>query len=246
MTSPVSKQESLRLVRVIYIDEAGSSPQEPVFTWAAIVVKDRQWLKIEKLALDIIDTMVPRELRDNFEFHACDLFTGAGVWDRWRHATGKALRFAILESFLRLIRRYRLPIVECSWNKNGQYGRDISKLRQGLAFAVCVDWVERWFVNHARYDVGMLIADDQGDPKDEPIFNQEIRRARTVSRLSRKPALRHIVDTIHFAGSHESIGLQLADACAFFIKRHRAAKPNDEAERFYQLLRPYIYRAKTI
>jgi Protein of unknown function (DUF3800) len=233
-------------VKVIYIDEAGSSNNEPVFTWASVIIKDWQWLKVERLAKEIAETLVPEQLRPDFEFHACDIFNGSNAWSQWRNNVGKELRFEILKRLIGLIRRNRLPIIQCSWVKNGERDRDIIKLRQGLAFSVCVDSVERWFQEKAKTDVGMLVADVQGQRKDEAIFKQEIRRARTVSRLSRKPALRHIVDTIHFAGSHESIGLQLADICAFFIKRHYRAHPADEAEPFYDLLQPYICQSKMI
>jgi hypothetical protein len=238
---------NLDLVKVIYIDEAGSSFEEPVFTWAAVVIRDSQWLKLEREAQAIIDHFVPEELQSDFEFHACDLFGGSENWFPWRNRTGKELRFEILTEFISLIKRYRLPIIECSWKRDGERDAGINKLRQGVAFSVCVDSVERWFVQNARADVGMLIADVQGQRRDEAIFKEEILRARRVSSLyRRRAALRHIVDTIHFAGSHESIGLQLADACAFFIKRHHAAKPNDEANQFYELLRSRIFRSRLI
>lgn len=233
-------------MRVIYIDEAGSSHNESVFTWAAIIVKDRQWLKIERLAKDIIVELVPSELRVDFEFHAHEIFNGSEQWFPWRNKSGKELRFEILYRIVRLIQRFHLPIIECSWEKRGTRDVDLIKRRQGTAFLVCVDSVERWFVENAKNDVGMLIADDQSKPADEAIFKQEIRRARTVSRLSRKPALRHIVDTIHFAGSHESIGLQLADACAFLIKRHRVGKEHNGAEDFYRGIQPCIYRSRLL
>src|SRR5208283_1955576 len=189
------QQANLRFVKVIYIDEAGSAFEEPVFTWASVIVKDRQILKIERLAKEIIETLVPKELRLDFEFHAYDIFGGNNMWARWRNRDGKALRFEILTKFIGLIRRYRLPIIECSWHKNQERIHSVITLRQGVAFSVCIDLVERWFIHNAKSDVGMLIADDQGNPRHEAIFKQEIRRARVVSRLSRKPALRHIVDT---------------------------------------------------
>src|ERR1700730_7338075 len=112
---PVAKeQETLKLMRVIYIDEAGSSSEEPVFTWASIIVSDHHWLKIERLARGIIESLVPADLQPDFEFHAYDLFGGNNKWARWRNRDGKALRFEILKRFIGLIRRYRLPIFECS------------------------------------------------------------------------------------------------------------------------------------
>jgi len=219
-----------------------------VFTWASIIVNDTQLLRIERKAQQIIEDLVPTRLREDFEFHACELFQGNGVWSRWRNQAGKSLRFEILKRFLGLIRRHRLPIAECSWPKHGERDGAAIKLRQGVAFSVCVDSVEHWLSDNAKHDCGLLVADDQGDRKDEAVFKKQIRRARKVSLLlaTRRSALRHIVDTIYFASSHQAIGLQLADACAFFVKRHRMAQPADEAEKFYKLIRPYIYHSKSV
>ena len=52
----------LKLVRVIYIDEARSNREERIFTWATIIVKDSRWLAVERDAERIIETLVPEEL----------------------------------------------------------------------------------------------------------------------------------------------------------------------------------------
>jgi hypothetical protein len=240
-------RDDLKLVRVIYIDEAGSSMEEPVFTWASTIVKDSVWLKVERKANHIIETLVPEELRSDFQFHAYDIFSGNNNWGLWRNRNGKALRFEILKQFVRLIPKYRLPITECSWLRGAERDPISAQIVEGMAFSFCVDFVERWFVQHAKRDVGMLIADEQGKPQKEPMYKLEIRRSRKSLRLhGMLGKLKHIVDTIHFAGSQESIGLQLADACAFFIKRHHMAKAKDEAEQFYELLRPFIFRSTVI
>jgi hypothetical protein len=50
---------------------------------------------------------------------------------------------------------------------------------------------------------------------------------------------RHIIDTVHFAGKSESAPLQIADACAFVIKRHLMEK--EDAATFFGTLRPQLY-----
>jgi hypothetical protein len=238
----------LKLVRVIYIDEAGSSKEEPVFTWASIVIKDSIWLKIERDATKIVETMVPEKLRPEFEFHAYDIFSGNNRWADWRNRDGKALRFHILKEFVSLIPKYSLTVTECSWLKSQESRPDeIIGMLQGMAFSICIDFVERWFGQHAKRDVGMLIADEQGRPHDESLYKLEIRRSRKFGRfMGILSQLQHIVDTIHFASSQKSIGLQLADACAFFIKRHHMGKAKDEAAQFYEIFRPLIYQATVI
>jgi hypothetical protein len=51
-----------------------------------------------------------------------------------------------------------------------------------------------------------------------------------------KLAFTRIVDTVHFAEKSHSSPLQVADACAFAIKRHLMAKPH--SDRFYEPLKP--------
>ncbi len=48
----------------------------------------------------------------------------------------------------------------------------------------------------------------------------------------------HLVDTLYFAASHESVGLQLADAASFLIKRHLMGKTDSEP--FYKLIKPCV------
>jgi hypothetical protein len=48
----------------------------------------------------------------------------------------------------------------------------------------------------------------------------------------------NFVDAVHFASRKESIGLQLADAAAFVIKRHLMGK--DNTEEFYKIIEPHL------
>jgi len=70
-------KEDVTLVKVVYIDEAGSSDNEAVFTWAAIIIKDRQWLKIERLAKEIIETKVPLNCESTSNFMPTKSLTAA-------------------------------------------------------------------------------------------------------------------------------------------------------------------------
>jgi Protein of unknown function (DUF3800) len=48
----------------------------------------------------------------------------------------------------------------------------------------------------------------------------------------------HVVDTIYFGDSHESLALQLADVCCATISQHLSGNP--DAEPFYSLIRSQI------
>ena len=67
----MSLDRSLRIVRLIYLDEAGSSTdevQEPILTVAATVLHgDLQTLPVEADARAIVETLVPGPYRAGFD-----------------------------------------------------------------------------------------------------------------------------------------------------------------------------------
>ena len=54
----------------------------------------------------------------------------------------------------------------------------------------------------------------------------------------------HVIDTIYFGDSHESLGLQFADVCCATIAQHLLCK--DDAEPFYNLIRPQVVTENTL
>jgi hypothetical protein len=51
--------------------------------------------------------------------------------------------------------------------------------------------------------------------------------------------MRNLVDTVHFSDSRDTWRLQLADCCAYVIKRHETGKP--DVHPFYDLIVGSIY-----
>jgi hypothetical protein len=205
-------------VRLVYIDEAGTGSErdEPITVVAAVIINgDSQWLAIEKHLDGIIQSLVPKESRQKFEFHAKDLFHGTKRYRDW----GKAKRWEILDALLDTFRLFEIPI------RSGVVLRsDVGKLlkpRQGIsaqqwshimAFVACLLSVESWFEEHAPNEVGICIADNT-DRYMSNLLKGVGRQVRDTKRLG------HLIDAVSFQDSYLSIGVQLADVCNFLIKR---------------------------
>jgi hypothetical protein len=242
-----------KAVRLVFFDEAGSSTddqQEPVLTVAAIVVHgDLQTLPIEKDARSIIDTLVPEQFRPHFEFHAKDLFSGSEKFRGWPK-DGPTGRYAALGAFMNLIPKHNLPVLSGSINKPGFWKsgggkiwldkseREKKHVPHAVGFMFCIFEVETWFLENAPYERGLCIADET---KARAVLKNDLRHFRdgiefTAEEGERRTLqLDHLIDTIYFGNSHESIMLQLADCCAFFIKRTAMGRP--DAEPFFRIIR---------
>jgi hypothetical protein len=111
-----------------------------------------------------------------------------------------------------------------------------------IAFAECTLQAERTMREAWPDEVSMIIAEDK--EKVRSIIKE------THSLWRNGPALiaanlaldylplEKIRDTVHFAKKQESRHLQLADACAFFIRGHLTNHPHNA--RFYDVLRPWM------
>jgi len=241
------------LVRMIYLDESGVSDDEPYLVVAgAIIHADKQWKMIEKYLHNMVEALIPSEMRPDFCFHATELYSGTKRFhrDRWP----KEARWKILDELVSTPAKFDLPLV-CGYVPKADFkGRNASiKNRaslyvnaQAVSLLICSIGFE-YLANNAADDgeVGLLIAED----------NKEARRLmRNVINFNRNPDLvalldeetrRHvpltrIVDTVHYAEKLDSSPLQIADACAFSIMRR--LRRGKDSERFYKPLESYLVR----
>lgn len=239
-------------VRLVYFDESGSSNdhiQEPVVTVAAVVVHgDLQTLPIEKDAHQVIETLVPENLKRGFEFHAKELFSGSTRTKGWP----KSGRHAALTAFMGLIAKHNLPVLNVSVHKAGLWKNTPNPeafepdhkrhYPQQVAFSMCAEQVDRWFRAYAPFERGFCIAD-------ETSARDALRGSFTVYRMGYEALGRtfrtdHLIDMIYFGDSRQSIFLQLADSCAFFIKR--MAMNRADAQPFYEVIASQVNPAPPI
>ncbi len=243
-----------RLVRIAYFDHAGSASleQEPLAVTSSILIHgDDQWREIETLRKRILaqdEWGLTSEEREHFEFHAKDIFwSGKPPFERWT----KDKRHRLLTAFLNIIAVYALPIFYGALDR-AKYRDALASLyndapadvvaeEQVSAFVTCVRNINFWLHCNASDEVALCIVDETREAMTN--IKQSLLKRRTLSEsISGVSQFKHIVDTAYFGKSNESFGLELADSCSFFLKRHLMGKTDPDSEYFYTLLRPFIQR----
>ena len=246
------------VTRFVYLDESGisSSAQEPFLVMAGVIVNaDKSLTALERRIETLADRFIPAEHRKGFIFHAKDLFAGEGP------EFGKKAGYFDLEARLKIAdeladipRKLKLPISvgitnRAKWPQsfNAEHMSDKER-RVGehlSAFMVCCMGVEVWMRANAPQEVTMLIVEDNTDMRrrmketlnafrnrnpDEP-WIEEHKQFFPFKKVKTSPL---------FEGKEDSVALQMADFCAYVLKRR--AMQDKRADRFFSKLAPMLGR----
>jgi uncharacterized protein DUF3800 len=249
-----------RLVRFVYLDEAGISnaAQEPFVVVAGpLVHADGQWKALDAELRAIAEEELPAEMRENseFVFHTTELFSGGKKFprDQW----SRERRWSILDRLVSVPQRHNIPVAWgfaererlAAYDPEQYEGipRDPAALSHAIAFVICAISVERWLRENTKDEVATIVAEDNPQIrqhlKGAQLWAQRTKNFGAMSIFANAGYLpfERIVDTVHFARKSESALLQLADVCAFFIKRALMKKP--EAERFIAPIRKQMFHS---
>ncbi|MGO9058938.1 MAG: DUF3800 domain-containing protein [Candidatus Binataceae bacterium] len=229
-------------MRIAYFDEAGTSSEEQppyLVIGGALIHGDVRWQPIEIRANEIIETLVPPEIGRNFFFHATRLFSDH---KSFKKLLSREDRWQLLREVLRIIVHFELPISYGAVSRADLAGRlpdvkptDRKKWAHEMAFILCAYGFQGWFHREHGDEVAICVADRIEEKRLPASLKKEFTALRQRG-LPPHPLvmLFNFVDALHFAASEESIGLQLADAAAFVIKRHLMGKA--DTEEFYKLI----------
>lgn len=252
--------EGTKIVRIIYLDDAGlSNPRHEPFTVVAgpLVDADAQWLEIEHYLSELADEYAPKSQRDEFYFHATELFSGGGFFPRDKWA--KEDRWKILDQLVAIPRKFKLPITFGIFEKSkimarypNMSGADRTVYCHTIAFTVAA-FAADWFLRNGEDirpgEVGSIVVENNDQSRKmirgmhqfmKNPKNHELFRTTHFGSLS----IKRIIGTPHFEEKAGASLLQIADACAFAIKRHYMKTP--ESDRFYQPLKPGLLLADRI
>jgi len=108
------------------------------------------------------------------------------------------------------------------------------------AFIKAALGIEAWMMRVAPKETAMIIAEDAPKMK-KMIKAMHAGYADRFSALGENDKVfhsNHIVETVHFAEKAESMPLQVADACAFVMKRHLMEK--NDVDGYFDVLRNEI------
>lgn len=242
-------------MRLVYLDEAGISDREPFAVVCAVVVdSDRQLKGLEAGLSDLADKCAPPGKRRGFIFHATELYGGGKTLVRGESPPEHGRGF--LKTLLQIpadngmeVAMHFIEKAELTGDFRPSKASERAVLYHTMAFIGCAVGIEMLMRTSYPNEVAHLVAEDNSQSRrllrDAHNFlkNAELVAA-LPSDIRGVLPFQHIVDGLFFAEKTESSALQLADACAFTIRRHLECR-NDAAE-YYDLLVPaLINRPKT-
>ncbi len=229
-------------MRFVYLDEAGIGNvlKEPCVVVAGVIVNaDTQWQLVEDHLAGLVDKHVHPDARRGFCFHAKDIHHGSGSTPRVLYP--RPARQQMLLDLCAIPKRLGLPVVagiarkrdmaSLAPQKNAQ---ELNVDSHTLASILCAGTVERYMRAEAPAgEVASLIYENNDHAR------RDIKHMHRMLRELSLPAgletgdlghyvpFQRIVDTAHFAAKTETSILQVADACAFAIRRYAIGKDSD-------------------
>jgi hypothetical protein len=181
---------------------------------------------------------LPEEMRFTGVFHTKDIWHGTRLFHRDQWPRSK--RMEILADLAAIPARFHLSVAHGFVQRMPAAALLVQKsphlpdataanLIHSSAFMYAAGAVDRWMRCNAPNEVAMLIAEDTGKVKEAlRQFHDGYRQDYVDSyfdqiRIRGYPQnvfeTRNIIDAVHFARKNESPLLQIADTCAFLIKR---------------------------
>lgn len=96
--TPVAPLAGADLVRLLYLDEAGTNPTHPHACAAGVLIDgDQDWPEVDRRIVALIEKHIEPERRLGFVFHATDIYHGTGYFDRrkarWKERERSSHRF---------------------------------------------------------------------------------------------------------------------------------------------------------
>lgn len=232
-----------RAVRFIYVDEAGTSENEPITIVVAIIVHaDRQLMLAESAIAEAISG-VPNKFREGFVFHAAQIWGDEKYRDDdvWTLAD----RLYLLKQVMAVPRKLGLAISiglarrhehDVSAEKLKALGVTATQWDHMMAFSMCIARADKWIRDRAQSnEVGSVVAEDVPDmrrflrvaPQVMREIPQNVGPVRATVEEQRlgyitqhtEMRVTRIRNIVHFIQKEDDPLLYLADACAFGFRR---------------------------
>lgn len=220
------------------MDEAGMAnpAQEPYVVVSAVILDgDHQLLVVEHYLRAIVDKYIPEDQRNDFIFHAFELFGGYGFF-KDRDVWPIERRLEIADELSEICEVLTVPItfglmprdhssldkvVELPENPSQ---RDLTVLAHTLAYVHCCVNVERWMRENTSNENCLLIVENNDtsrktiaetqrfhqDPRNYELWSERERQYFPFTKIRQSPLF-------EVKGPYSA--LQLSDYCAYVCKR---------------------------
>ena len=224
-------------MRFIYLDEAGISGPEPVTVIAAIIVEaDIQRAEVFRNMANIVRSRVLLEHRPTFIFHAKDIFGGGGVFDRKQFSLDN--RLEIIAELAKIPKSLNVPICFSYRHRNFGKGQtsDIPKVEIDdyfIALVQVIAYANSYIRLNCPNEVGVVVSENNNELRRRAsrvnsfLANREM-AAHAPESLRQHLPVTNLVGPVYFAEKHEEPLLQIADTCAFIVRRFVSGQSNGE------------------
>jgi hypothetical protein len=252
-------------VYLAYMDDADTKCKRRRWqVMSAVIIEDQalKWAEVGVAGAQDILGLSPEQLEKFEEFHACELYGGYGVFQGIEQET----RFDAMRQLLALLTMLDLYVVYGAVDLD-QLGNEIYASADPLdicfricakGISICLDGRHRQIttqklgsdpnnyttknimavlIENTARDLTLIIM-DECDKKTKDSLHRTYRSMRPrANKMGDKP-LSSFHDDMYFGDSKYSFGIQIADACSYFIARH--LEGDHETERFYEIIAPRI------
>ena len=250
-----------RIMRLVYLDEAGiSNPEhEPFVVVAGVIVDaDKKLIAIERHLDALVARFIPVEHREGFVFHATEVFNGGGkIFKRDDPDWPIQKRLEVADCLAAIPKKFKLPLA-FGWVERKDFprtfdGSDMSRREKArgahlVSFTTAAMQTEMWMRQNASNEVCLLVVEN----------NDEVRRLITETQNTYKSEanlrkawggelsereqkyfpFRKIKQSPLFEPKTPSSVLQIADFCAYVFKKWLMKNPH--YDRFLNPLRPHF------
>jgi len=211
------------LVRFVFVDEAGIGKNEPVSVVVGLIADADKHIQRTETALRKLLLNVPVSIRENFTFHVKDM-----MGDKYEAVWPFLDRIAMVKALVALPREIGLAIAFGAVNREisdtGFAATGMSKVQadHAIAFIVCLAAADRHIQEHgSSIEIGQIVVEDTQEMRD--------RLKLAVKSLAQLPvghiyyddcSIERLRSSPYFVGKKDDRMLQIADACAYALKRY--------------------------
>lgn len=224
---------------VTFVDDSGSDAKSAFQVAGAVFGKEDDFYDLELgLGVFVIESLIPENQLEYFEeFKASDLYTGNRAFEGIKPEK----RYEAIKQFLELVGSCNLQIAYGAVPKRKLLGSVYGSAGPiDVAFRACLPGIETWMKENASGEKCLLITDDYSDRKIKDGIRSAFRQLRPRIRPTKYSfgVLEHFHDVIAFCDSRDSVGVQVADICSYFIGHH--LQNNIESQWCYDLFKSRI------
>jgi Protein of unknown function (DUF3800) len=228
------------LVRIAYLDEAGQDKQIGFVVVAGVIIHgDRHPQlvahELDKLARKHFPDCDPRKI----VFHAKEIFAGGRPFDKYDKLQD---RLPILGDLARIPGRIGVPIVFGIFGKRG-FDKKLKTSAHVSAFKLCIGAADLWVRKHHPSENAFVVCEDnesvRGTLKDAQNSLIDASRLEGEGGHLLPWPMEHIYESVSFQRKQDSRILQLADTCAFIIRRKFERLSN--IDELFEIVRPQIF-----